>query len=162
MSQEEATANDQRRPGKKPFQASDIGASLQADAQVWRGMQQYLMMSLEPWLNIQADLARHVEIAVQMAQLASQSEQYLNTSEKKEEVHSAIARWEAIARSIKLPEMPPATPALNALRKADVNVEELVAVIQKQKDQLQLREDEISRLKRLIAEIREKRREYIG
>src|SRR6266581_6543241 len=162
MSQEGATAKDERRPGKKPFQASDIGASLQADAQVWRDMQQTLMMSLEPWLKIQADLARHVEIAVQMAQLASQSEQYLNTSEKKEELHSAIARWEAIARSIKLPEMPPATPALNALRKADVNVEELVAVIQKQKDQLQLREDEISRLKKLIAEIREKRREYIG
>src|SRR5213594_4551680 len=162
MSQEEATAKGEGRPGKKPFQGNDIRASLEADARVWREMQQYLMMSLEPWLNIQADLARHVEIAVQMAQLASQSEQYLNTSEKKEELHSAIARWEAIARSMKLPEMPPATPALNALRKADVNVEELVAVIQKQKDQLQLREDEISRLKKLITEIREKRREYIG
>jgi len=57
---------------------------------------------------------------------------------------------------------PPATPAINALRKADVNVEELVAVIQKQKDQLQLKEDEISGLKKLIAEIREKKREYIG
>ncbi len=43
-----------------------------------------------------------------------------------------------------------------------MNVEELVAVIQKQKDQLQLKEDEISGLKKLIAEIREKKREYIG
>ncbi len=162
MSQEEATAKDERRPGKRPFQANDIRASLQADVQVWRDMQQYLMMSLEPWLKIQADLARHVEIAVQMAQLASQSEQYLNASEKKEELHSALTRWETIARSMKLPEMPPATPALNALRKADVNVEELVAVIQKQKDQLQLKEDEISRLKKLISEIRKKRAEYIG
>jgi hypothetical protein len=51
---------------------------------------------------------------------------------------------------------------LHALRKADVNVEELVSVIQKQKDQLQLKEDEILRLKKLMAEIREKRREYIG
>ncbi len=115
-------------------------------------MQQTLMMSLEPWLKIQADLA----------QLASQSEQYLKASERKEELHSAIARWEAIASSIKLPEIPPATPAINALRKADVNVEELVAVIQKQKDQLQLKEDEISGLKKLIAEIRETKREYIG
>ncbi len=63
---------------------------------------------------------------------------------------------------MKPPEMPPATPVLNALRKADVNVEELVAVIQKQKDQLQLKEDEISRLQKLITEIREERREYIG
>jgi len=97
-----------------------------------------------------------------MARLASQSEQYLTSSGKKEELRSAIARWEAIANSIKLPEIPPATPAINALRKADVNVEELVAVIQKQKDQLQLKEDEISGLKKLIAEIREKKREYIG
>jgi hypothetical protein len=129
---------------------------------LWREMQQSLMMSLEPWLKIQADLARHVEIAVQMAQLASQSEQYLKAGERKEELHSAIARWEAIANSIKLPEIPPATPAINALRKADVNVEELVSVIQKQKDQLQLKEDEILRLKKLMAEIREKKREYIG
>ncbi len=162
MSQEEATAKDEGRPAKKPFQGNDIRASLEADAQVWRDMQQNLMMSLEPWLKIQADLARHVEIAVQMARLASQSEQYLTSSGKKEELHSAIARWEAIANSIKLPEIPPATPAINALRKADVNVEELVAVIQKQKDQLQLKEDEISGLKKLIAEIREKKREYIG
>jgi DNA repair ATPase RecN len=162
MSQQGATAKEERRPGKKPFLGTDIRASLEADAQVWRDMQQTLMMSLEPWLKIQADLARHVEIAVQMAQMASQSEQYLNASEKKEELHSAISRWENIARSIKLPEIPPATPAINALRKADVNVEELVTVIQKQKDQLQLKEDEISRLKKLIAEIREKKREYIG
>jgi hypothetical protein len=120
------------------------------------------MISLEPWLKIQDDLARHVEIAVHMAQLASQSEQYLNASERKEELHSAIARWDAIARSIKLPEIPPPTPAINALRKADVNVEELVALIQKQKDQLQLKEEEISGLKRLIAEIRNKKSEYIG
>jgi hypothetical protein len=51
---------------------------------------------------------------------------------------------------------------INALRKADVNVEELVTVIQKQKDQLQLKEEEILRLKKLMAEIREKKREYIG
>src|SRR5207249_3379275 len=140
MSEEEATAKDEGRPGKKPCQGNDIRASLEADARVWREMQQTLMMSLEPWLKMQADLARHVEIAVQMAQLASQSEQYLKASERKEELHSAIARWEAIASSIKLPEIPPATPAINALRKADVNVEELVAVIQKQKDQLQLKE----------------------
>ncbi len=104
MSQEEATAKGEGRPGKKPFQGNDIRASLEADARVWREMQQTLMMSLEPWLKIQADLARHVEIAVQMAQLASQSEQYLKASERKEELHSAIARWEAIASSIKLPE----------------------------------------------------------
>lgn len=59
-------------------------------------------------------------------------------------------------------EIPPATPAINALRKADVNVEELVTVIQKQKDQLKLKEDGISVLKKLIAEIREKKHEYIG
>ncbi len=47
-------------------------------------------------------------------------------------------------------------------KKRDVNVEELVSVIQKQKDQLQLKEDEILRLKKLMAEIREKKREYIG
>jgi hypothetical protein len=162
MSQEGATAKEEKRPGKKLFQGADIRASLEADAQVWREMQQSLMMSLEPWLKIQADLARHVEIAVQMAQMASQSEQYLKASDRKEELHSAIARWESIANSIKLPEIPPATPAINALRKADVNVEELVSVIQKQKDQLQLKEDEILRLKKLMAEIREKRREYIG
>ena len=162
LSQVGATAKDEKRPGKKLFRKDDIRASLEADAQVWREMQQSLMMSLEPWLKIQADLARHVEIAVQMAQLASQSEQYLNASERKEEIHSAIARWEAIANSIKLPEIPPATPAINALRKADVNVEELVAVIQKQKDQLQIKEDEISRLKKTVAEIREKKHEYIG
>jgi len=162
MSQEVATARSEKRPEKKPSNGDDIRASLEADAQVWRQMQQNLMMNLEPWLKIQADLARHVEIAVQMANLASQSEQYLNASEKKEELHSAIARWEAIATSIKLPEIPPATPAINALRKADVNVEELVTVIQKQKDQLQLKEEEILRLKKLMAEIREKKREYIG
>jgi len=61
-----------------------------------------------------------------------------------------------------LAEIPPATPAINALRKADVNVEELVTVIQKQKDQLKLKEDGISVLKKLIAEIREKKHEYIG
>jgi hypothetical protein len=162
MSQEVATAKAEKRPGKKPFLGNDIRASLEADAQVWRGMQQNLMMSLEPWLKIQADLARHVEIAVQMAHLASQSEQYLNANEKTDELHSAIARWEAIANSIKLPEIPPATPAINALRKADVNVEELVSVIQKQKDELKLKEEEIFRLKKLITEIREKKREYIG
>lgn len=162
LSQQGVTAKEARRPGKKLFLGRDIRASFEADAQVWRDMQQNLMVSLEPWLKIQADLARHVEIAVQMAQLASQSEQYLNTSERKEELHSAIAKWEEIARTIKLPELPPATPAINALRKADVNVEELVAVIQKQKDQLQLKEDEISQLKKLIAQIREKKREYIG
>jgi hypothetical protein len=43
-----------------------------------------------------------------------------------------------------------------------VNVEEVVTVIQKQKDQLQIKEDEILRLKKLIAEIRERKREYIG
>jgi hypothetical protein len=162
MSQEVATAKDDKRPGKRPFEGKDIRASLEADVEVWREMQQDLMISLEPWLKIQADLARHVEIAVQMAQLATQSEQYLKASEKKEELHTAIARWEAIAKSIKLPEIPPATPAINALRKADVNVEELVTVIQRQKDQLQLKEDEISRLKKLITEIREDRRGYIG
>ena len=162
LSQEGATAKEERRSGKRLFRGEDIRASLEADAHVWREMQQSLMMSLEPWLKIQADLARHVEIAVQMAQLASQSEQYLKESERREELHSAIARWEAIASSIKLPEIPPATPAINVLRKADVNVEELVTVIQKQKDQLQLKEDEILRLKKLMAEIREKKREYIG
>jgi hypothetical protein len=162
MSQQGATAKEDKRPAKKPFLGKDIRASLEDDAQLWREMQQNLMISLEPWLKIQADLARHVEIAVQMAQLASQSEQYLNASERKEELHSALARWEAIARSMKLPEIPPATPAINALRKADVNVEELVSVIQKQKDQLQLKEDEISQLKKLITQIREKKREYIG
>ena len=43
-----------------------------------------------------------------------------------------------------------------------MNVEELVTVIQKQKDQLKLKEDGISVLKKLIAEIREKKHEYIG
>ena len=162
MSQEVATAKDDKGPGKKPFQGNDIAASLEADVRVWQDMQQNLMTSLEPWLKIQANLARHVEIAVQMAQLASQSEQYLNASTKKDELHTALARWEAIAHSMKLPEIPPATPAINALRKADVNVEELVTVIQRQKDQLQLKEEEISRLKKLIAEIREDRRSYIG
>jgi len=38
----------------------------------------------------------------------------------------------------------------------------LMARSQKQKDQLQLRDEENSGLKKLIAEIREKKREYIG
>src|SRR5205809_6354279 len=109
MSQEEATAKGEGRPGKKPFQGNDIRASLEADARVWREMQQTLMMSLEAWLEIQAVLAMHVEIAVQLAQLASQPEHYLKASERKEELHSAIPRRQAIARSIKLPEIPPAT-----------------------------------------------------
>jgi hypothetical protein len=162
MSQAVLTDKEEKRPVKRQVPASDIREALESDARVWLGMQQNLMISLEPWLKIQADLARHVEIAVQMAQLASQSEQYLNTSTKKEELHSAIARWDAIARSMKLPEIPPPTPAINALRKADVNVEELVALIQKQKDQLQLKDEEISGLKKLIAEIRSKKSDYIG
>ena len=44
MSQEEATAKGEGRPGKKPFQGDDIRASLEADARVWREMQQTLMM----------------------------------------------------------------------------------------------------------------------
>jgi hypothetical protein len=162
MSQAVATVKEERRPARKQVPARDIREALESDALVWLGMQKNLMISLEPWLKIQDDLARHVEIAVHMAQLASQSEQYLNASTKKEELHSALARWEEIARSIKLPEIPPPTPAINALRKADVNVEELVTVIQKQKDQLQLKDEEISGLKKLIMEIRNKKSEYIG
>jgi hypothetical protein len=162
MSQAAATDKEERRPVRRQVSRDDIREALESDARVWLGMQENLMISLEPWLKIQADLARHVEIAVQMAQLASQSEQYLNASERKEELHSAIARWDAIARSMKLPEIPAPTPAINAMRKADVNVEELVALIQKQKDQLQLKEEEIAGLKKLIAEIRSKKSEYIG
>jgi hypothetical protein len=162
MSQAVATVREEKRPARRQVPTRDIREALESDAEVWRGMQQNLMISLEPWLKIQADLARHVEIAVHMAQLASQSEQYINASTRKEELHSAIERWEEIARSIKLPEIPPPTPAINALRKADVNVEELVALIQKQKDQMQLKDEEISGLKKLIAEIRSKKSEYIG
>ena len=58
MSQAVATAKEEKRPEKGQAPARDIRAALESDAVVWLGMQANLMTSLEPWLKIQADLAR--------------------------------------------------------------------------------------------------------